>query len=205
MIPDPFSADDVEVTRTETAYQGFFRIDRIHLRHRTFAGGWTGEFSRELFERGEAVCILLYDPFRDCVVLTEQFRIGALNDERSPWLLELVAGMVEEGESYEEVAARETAEEAGCSFYQLLPVCRYWVSPGGTSERVQIYCGLIDSEGVGGIHGLEHENEDIRLVSLSFGEAWQALENGLINNAATIMALQWLKIHLDDIRTAAPV
>lgn len=205
MIPDPFSADDVEVTRTETAYQGFFRIDRIHLRHRTFAGGWTGEFSRELFERGEAVCILLYDPFRDCVVLTEQFRIGALNDERSPWLLELVAGMVEEGESYEEVAARETAEEAGCSFYQLLPVCRYWVSPGGTSERVQIYCGLIDSEGVGGIHGLEHENEDIRLVSLSFGEAWQALENGLINNAATIMALQWLKIHQDDIRTAAPV
>lgn len=205
MIPDPFSADDVEVTRTETAYQGFFRIDRIHLRHRTFAGGWTGEFSRELFERGEAVCILLYDPFRDCVVLTEQFRIGALNDERSPWLLELVAGMVEEGESYEEVAARETAEEAGCSFYQLLPVCRYWVSPGGTSERVQIYCGLIDSDGVGGIHGLEHENEDIRLVSLSFGEAWQALENGLINNAATIMALQWLKIHQDDIRTAAPV
>lgn len=205
MIPDPFSADDVEVSGTETAYQGFFRIDRIHLRHRTFAGGWTDDFTRELFERGEAVCILLYDPLRDCVVLTEQFRIGALNDERSPWLLELVAGMVEEGESYEEVAARETAEEAGCSFYQLLPVCRYWVSPGGTSERVQIYCGLIDSDGVGGIYGLEHEHEDIRLVSLSFADAWQALESGVINNAATIMALQWLKIHQDDIRTAAPV
>ena len=194
MIPQSFGPDGVQVLSTETGYQGFFRIDKIRLRHKTFAGGWTGEFTRELFERGEAVCVLLYDPHKDCVVLTEQFRIGALNDERSPWLLELVAGMVEPGERYEEVAARETHEEAGCAFYQLLPVCRYWVSPGGTSERVQIYCGLIDSTGVGGIHGLAEEHEDIRLVTLSFADAWQALESGIINNAATIMALQWLKI-----------
>ncbi|WP_430460589.1 NUDIX domain-containing protein [Thalassolituus sp. LLYu03] len=195
MIPDTFGPQDVEIAGVETGYQGFFRIDKIRLRHKTFAGGWTGEFTRELFERGEAVCVLLYDPAKDVVVLTEQFRIGALADERSPWLLELVAGMVEEGESYEAVAERETFEEAGCHFYRLLPVCRYWVSPGGTSERVQIFCGLIDSDGVGGLHGLAEEHEDIRLVSLPFAEAWQALEDGVINNAATIMALQWLKLH----------
>lgn len=190
-----FVTDDVDIVKTESVFKGFFRIDKVTLKHRLFRGGWTTEFTRELFERGEAVCVLLYDPVRDVVTLVEQFRIGALHDERSPWLLELVAGMVEEGEQYDEVARRETQEEAGCEFYKLLPICRYWVSPGGTSERVQLYCGLIDSDGVGGIHGLEEEHEDIRLVSLPFSQAWDLQEQGAINNAATIMALQWLKIH----------
>jgi len=190
-----FNIEDVQIVKNDTAYHGFFRIDKITLRHRLFNGGWSDEFSRELFERGEAVCVLLYDVQRDVVVLVEQFRIGALQDERSPWLLELVAGMVEEGESYEDVAARETEEEAGCGYNRLLPICRYWVSAGGTSERIKLYCGLIDSDGVGGIHGLAEENEDIRLVSLSFAEAWNLMEKGDINNAAAIMALQWLKIH----------
>ena len=193
---DPeFVRDDVQIVKTETVFKGFFRIDKVTLRHKLFRGGWSGEFPRELFERGEAVCVLLYDPQRDGVTLVEQFRIGALDDERSPWLLELVAGMVEPGESAEDVARRETEEEAGCRFYDLLPVCRYWVSPGGTSERVHLFCGLIDSEGVGGIHGLEEENEDIRLVKMTFTDAWQRLEKGDINNAATIMALQWLKLN----------
>ena len=190
-----FVTDDVDIVKTESVFKGFFRIDKVTLKYRLFRGGWTTEFTRELFERGEAVCVLLYDPVRDVVTLVEQFRIGALHDERSPWLLELVAGMVEEGEQYDEVARRETQEEAGCEFYKLLPICRYWVSPGGTSERVQLYCGLIDSDGVGDIHGLEEEHEDIRLVSLPFSQAWDLQEQGAINNAATIMALQWLKIH----------
>lgn len=197
-----FTRDDIEITGTSTAYKGFFRIDKISLRHRLFGGGWSGEFSRELFERGEAVCVLLYDRQRDVVVLTQQFRIGALADEHSPWLLELVAGIVEDGESYEEVAERETQEEAGCRYQQLIPICHYWVSPGGSSERVKLYCGLIDSDGVEGVHGLAEENEDIRLVTLSFADAWQAVCDGNINNAAGIMALQWLKIHHAELQSA---
>src|SRR5690606_12152226 len=72
-----FNRDDVELLGREVLFQGFFRLDRLRLRHRTFAGGWTPEFTRELFERGEAVCVLLFDPLRDRVVLTEQFRPGA--------------------------------------------------------------------------------------------------------------------------------
>lgn len=196
ILPAPeYSRDDVEIVDNKRAFDGFFAIDTLTLRHKRFNSGWTGSFQRELFERGEAVCVLLYDPARDVVVLAEQFRIGALADERSPWLLELVAGMVEEGENYEEVAARETEEEAGCTFYELLPICNYWVSPGGTSERVQLYCGLVDSHGIGGVHGLEEENEDIRLHTFGFDQVYAAVESGEINNAATIMALQWLKIH----------
>ena len=196
-----YSRADVDIVGNKRSFDGFFAIDTLTLRHKRFDGRWTGEFTRELFERGEAVCVLLYDPDKDCVVLAEQFRIGSLADERSPWLLELVAGMVEPGESYEDVAARETEEEAGCAFYKLIPICNYWVSPGGTSERVQLYCGLINSEGVGGTHGLEEENEDIRLHTLSFEQAYGAVESGEINNAATIMALQWLKIHQAELIT----
>lgn len=195
-----FSHDDVELLGRDVMFQGFFRLDRLRLRHRTFAGGWTPEFTRELFERGEAVCVLLFDPLRDRVVLTEQFRPGALADEQSPWLLEVVAGMVEPGETYEDVARRESLEEAGCVVEQLLPICRYWVSPGGTSERVALYCALIDSEPLGGLHGMADEHEDIRLCSLPFSEAWRLLEQGRINNAATIMALQWLKLNHSNLR-----
>ena len=196
-----FGAQDVVVEQRETLFQGFFRIDRITLRHRRFDGGWTGSFTRELFERGEAVCVMLYDPALDELIFTEQFRIGVAGSEQSPWLTELVAGCVEPGESYEEVARRETLEEAGCCFEELIPICRYWVSPGGTSERVQLYCGLLDSQGVDGIHGLEEENEDIRLRRTGFDAAWQALEDGTINNAATIIALQWLNINRDNLRS----
>ena len=195
-----YKQTDVEITRHEVLFQGFFRLDKLHLRHRTFRGGWTPVFTREIFERGEAVCVLLYDPQRDAVVLTEQFRPGALADEHSPWLLEVVAGMVEKGEQYEDVARREALEEAGCAIEQLLPICRYWVSPGGTSERVALFCALVDSQPLGGLHGLAEEHEDIRLCTLSFSDAWHLLQQGRINNAATIMALQWLKLNHNDLR-----
>lgn len=191
----PMRAEDVKIGKKEVVFQGFFRMEKITLGHRRFNGEWLGPFTRELFERGEAVCVLLYDPARDHVVLTEQFRIGAIEDDRSPWLIELVAGVVEAGETYEDVAQRESQEEAGCVPSKLIPICNYWVSPGGTSERVALYCGLINSEGVGGLHGLDDEHEDIRVHNVRFDEAYEAVESGIINNAATIMALQWLKIN----------
>ena len=146
-------------------------------------------------DRGEAVCVLLYDPKREVVVLTEQFRIGALEDDRSPWLLELVAGMIESGEQPEDVARRESIEEAGCHIDALKPIHSYWVSPGGTNEKVHIFLGLVDSSILSGIHGLEHENEDIRLVKLGIEEAFAAVKAGTINNAATLIALQWLELN----------
>ncbi|WP_221793048.1 NUDIX domain-containing protein [Oceanobacter mangrovi] len=198
-----FGHEDWQLEKRETVFQGFFRMDRLSLRHRTFAGDWTPVFERELFERGEAVCVMLFDPARDRLIFTEQFRIGALADGHSPWLIELVAGMVEDGESWEAVAERETLEEAGCRFQQLIPIHHYWASPGGCSEKIHLYCGLLDSDGVGGLHGLEDEHEDIRLVVMSFDEAWQLLESGRINNAASIIALQWLKIHHSELLAPA--
>ncbi|MFT6914530.1 MAG: ADP-ribose pyrophosphatase [Motiliproteus sp.] len=190
-----FSRDDVELLKRERVFDGFFKLDRVHLRHRRFEGGWSEPLVRELFIRDDAVCVLPYDPISDCVLLIEQFRVGALLDERSPWLFELVAGIVEPGESVTDVAHREMEEEAGAKLLALEPICRCHVSPGGSQEAIQLFCGLIQSEGLGGLHGLAHEGEDIRATVMSRQEAHQALLDGVINNAGTIMALQWLALN----------
>lgn len=184
---------DIELVDCETGYRGFFRLERYRLRHRLFAGGMSPLITRELFERGHAAAILLFDAVLDQIVLVEQFRIGALNAEGGAWLYEIVAGIIEPGEEAEEVVRRESVEEAGCEVGRIEKICDYMVSPGGTSERISLYCGQVDSRNVGGIHGLAHEGEDIRVFSVSFQEAVDMLMSGDLNTASPIMALQWLQ------------
>lgn len=192
--------DDIEIIEKSNRYTGFFRIDFYRLRHRLFGGGWSGEIRRELFERGHAAAVLPYDPKADAVVLIEQFRIGALVAGLPPWQVEVVAGIIEKGEDPAEVARREAVEEAGCHVTDLIPLYRYAVSPGGASESCQLYCGRVDSAGLGGIHGLADENEDIRVRVHPFAEAMRLLESGPVNSAVTIIALQWLALNRDALR-----
>ena len=195
-------ADGVELLGKSQRYSGFFRINGYRLRHRLFAGGWSGVIEREVFERGHAVGVLPYDPVADSIVLIEQFRIGALIAGMSPWLIEVVAGIIEEGEAPEEVARRETLEEAGLEIRALMPMCRYLVSPGGSSESVLLYCGRVDSRGAGGIHGLAEEHEDIRVDRVAYEEAMHLLEEGRVTNSVSLIALQWLALHRDRVRAA---
>ena len=189
--------DDVEVSSTDVCYDGFFKISKLTLRHRKFDGDMTPWFSRELFQRGNAVGVLLYDPHLHKIALVEQFRIGALAREGSPWLHEVVAGMIDTDESPKQVAARECFEEAGVAVTvdQLLPICDYLVSPGGVDERFYLYCALVDLANVGGVFGLESENEDIRLATYSITEAQQLMQTGAVDNSATIICLQWLLLN----------
>lgn len=194
------TAEDVEVLSREHCFKGFYRLDRLRLRHRQFAGDMGPVLSRELFVRPDAVCVLPYDPIRDEVVLIEQFRVGALGKDANPWLLELVAGLIDKDEQPEEVAHREAQEEADLLLGPLWPVTRYFPSPGGSDEFVHLYIGRCDSQGAGGVHGLAEEGEDIRVHVLPFSEAWQAVSDGVINNAASIIAIQWLALHRDEVR-----
>jgi ADP-ribose pyrophosphatase len=156
--------------------------------------------TRELFERGHAAAVLPYDPVLDQVVLLEQFRIGALMAPGGPWLLEIVAGIIEPGETAAAVVQREMLEEAGCHLLALEPICDYLVSPGGTSERISLYCGRVDASGAGGIHGLAEEGEDIRVSAVSFAEAMALLASGRLNSASPIIALQWLQMNRGRLR-----
>jgi len=198
---------DVEVIRKQTVFKGYFQVDAYELKHRLFDGGWSRPIRRELFERGHAVAAILFDPDRDALVLIEQFRIGAyvgaempwFGDATSPWLIEIVAGIIEDGEDLEDVVRREAREEAGCEIGEMFEVMKYFATPGACTESLIIYCGRVDSSKIDGIHGLEEEGEDIRVRVVPCREAFDWLESGKITNATSLIALQWMRIHHDEV------
>lgn len=190
----------IDLRERVTTFQGYFRIDRYRLRHRRFDGGWTDEMTREVFERGHAASVLLYDPERDAVVLIEQFRAGAYAAGMEPWVVEVVAGIIEEGESPEQVVRREAIEEAGCEIGALEAIGKVLLSQGGCSETLEMFCGQVDSRNAGGVHGVAHEHEDIRAFVLPADEALERLAQGKYVNAPIVMHLQWLALNRERMR-----
>ncbi|MGK0498560.1 MAG: ADP-ribose pyrophosphatase [Oceanicoccus sp.] len=199
--PPIFSRADVELLDDNSAYQGFFQIRCLKLRHRLFQGGWSDTIKRELFKRHDAVGVLLVDPKLQAVALIEQFRVGMYGSkhgeqqQHSPWSLELVAGLIDKDEVPAEVAARESEEEAGTVIKALAPIAEFYSSPGGSNEYFYLFAGLADLSTAGGIHGLVEEGEDIRVHVVTLPVLWQLLEQGKLNNAHTLIAVQWLKMH----------
>lgn len=192
-----FTKEDCDLKEVRTVYQGFFTLQVYRFKHRLFAGGWSEEYEREIFERGESACVLLYDPEQDKVVLVEQFRAAAMASPSGPWSLELVAGMVDKGNKPEQTVRQEVQEEAGCQVQNLFPIGSCLLSPGGTTERVWLFCGTVDSTAVGGIHGLDDEHEDIKVHVVSRLQAFEWLEEDAIDNATTIIGLRWLQVNWD--------
>jgi ADP-ribose pyrophosphatase len=185
----------VIIEQEKIVYRGFFSIKEYHLRHRLFAGGWSNTITREVFVRGDAVGVLLYDPKQQAVVLVEQFRPGALKDAHSPWVIEIVAGGIPTGETPEATAIKEVFEETGLEVNQVHPMVSYYASPGGNAEKFHLFYAIIDASFAGGIYGLKDEDEDIRVRVFSLEECQRALAAGNVNNALTLIALQWLQLH----------
>jgi ADP-ribose pyrophosphatase len=193
--PASLSRDDVEVVEKTTVYKGRFQVDRYVLKHKLHGGGWSQPFVREVFERGHAAAVLPYDPVLDRVVLIEQFRPGAYAAGMHPWLVEAVAGIIDPGETAEQVVRREAVEEAGVEIGEIEPVATCMVTPGACSEYVSIYVGRVDASTCGGVHGLAHEHENIRAFTLSVDEAEKKLAAHEFTNVVTIVALQWLLLN----------
>ena len=194
-----FSKSDYLIQTREKRFNGFLRVDTIKLKHKLFLGDWSPEINRELLVREEAVGVLLFDPKRDEIVLVRQFRVGLVDKGDSPWILELVAGMVEVGEELAEVALREVREESNAEVSKLIKICDYFSSPGISSEKVRLYLGIVASEDMGGFYGLENENEDIEVVVMPYEKAIKVMKKGCLANAMSIIALQWLELNKSDI------
>jgi ADP-ribose pyrophosphatase len=194
-----YNQNDVSITAINTQYQGFFKLDEYQLKHKLFSNKFSNEITREVFERGDAVVVMLYDPKHDNLLLLEQFRAGALRTEKTPWLIEFVAGMFNSDESPIDVAIREAKEETNITLRpeNVKPIMKYLSSPGGMSECIHLYWAEFDSTRVtsGSVHGLDEENEDILLHLTSRVEALALLNEGKIINAATIVGLQWLAMN----------
>jgi ADP-ribose pyrophosphatase len=195
-----FSHSDYRIKSTETVFKGFFKMTKTVLEHRLFAGGWSKPLTRELFKRGDAVGVLLYDPVNHLVGLVEQFRLGAMDEKQGPWQYEVVAGMMSRDENPQQVAIRELKEETGEEVEKLIPICDYLVSVGGTDEKMYMYCGLLDLTGKGGIFGLDGEGEDIRFHVWPYDEVMQAFSEGLLNSAAMTISMLWLQLKHSELR-----
>ena len=191
----PFTQNDYLIEKREVVYQGIFRVATYHLRFRLFNGDMSETVIREVFERKSVVALLPYDPTNDTVILIEQFRPGALANPQSPWLMEIIAGTFDANEKPKEAAHRETLEESGCEILDLLPICEYFVSPGGSNEYLFLFCGHVHTNNAGGIFGVQAEHEDIRNIILPIDEALIMLQKGQIKTPPAIIGLQWLQLN----------
>ena len=190
-----FSRSDIQMMSKSSLYQGFFELNQYQFKHKLYAGGWSDTVTREVFERGHAVVVLPYDQKTDQVVLIEQIRLPAAETTEHPWLLELVAGMIEPNESIEDVAERELYEEAGLKAKSLHKINSYLASPGGCTERFYFFWADVDASKAKGLHGLASEHEDIRLQVMSRIDAYNLVVSGDIENASTVLGLQWLQLN----------
>jgi len=184
------------ITAKRVLFQGFFKIEELTIDHEAFSGERLQNVRREVFKRGEAVGVLLMDRTSRELIMVEQFRVGAaVAGEENPWLLELVAGIVEPGETLEDVASRECFEETGCTPFELFPIHSYWSSPGGSDEKIHLYGAYTDASDALEHAGLESEHEDIRVVKVSWEQAFEWLQAGKLNNAMTLIGIQWLMLN----------
>jgi ADP-ribose pyrophosphatase len=205
----------IQIDSIDTEFDGFFKMRRLRFRHSLYRGGWSPQIEREVFCRGEAVVVLLYDSQRQQVVLVEQCRPGAVlhryghadlqNNTNSPfqddfdqaWLLEPVAGMIDAGETPQQAGVREVQEEAGIAVDKLEYICELYPSPGGCDELLHLYAADINSANLAQYAGLANHVEDIKVVLLTYAQAKEALRTARFKVATTFIALQWLFFQKD--------
>lgn len=191
-----------EILHRDSLFQGYFRVDRFHVRQELYAGGWSDVFSREVFDGGKvAAVVLLFDPHQDKVILIEEFRPGPMAKGDDPFLIECVAGCVNPGETHEQTARREALEEAGCEVQELQRIFAYYPSPGCMSEHTTLFVGRTKAPQDGILCGLSHEGEDIRVVVLDAMQAISLLYTGRLRDASSIIAMQWFALNHTELRS----
>lgn len=196
-----FEEVDVEVMSSKSIHKGHFELKLHKLRFKKFSGDWSEWIEREQICIASSAAVVLYDPKKEVVIMIEQFRLGALEQQSSPWLLEIVAGYVEPGETPEQSVEREAWEEAHCKVEKLIPICEFYTTPGGSNERTSIFCGLCDSSNVEGIYGNAQEQEDIKVHVLPVKEVLRILEKGMLTSSSTMIGLQWLRDNRDQLHS----
>lgn len=196
------SGKKTELIGREQLYDGFFSAERVELRHQDFDGGWTSAMKREILHIGGVAAVLLYDPEKDHVVLLEQFRTAAwLTPEvESPMMIECVAGLMEDGEDAAECAVREAKEESGCDVTDIEKVFAIMPSPGSLQEYCNLFIGRISGGTHGGTFGNADENEHIRTHVVPVQDAFDMVARGEILHSLTVILLQWLQLHREELR-----
>ena len=214
-----FNSDDVTVLNKQRVYDGHYQVYRLELQHACFSGDLSPVVVREQLVRHNAASAVLYDPKQDSLILVEQMRVGLIKGglikgqsfesygdspdspaSDSPWLLEIVAGLIDPGETPEDAIRRESIEETGYEILDLIPILKFYNTPGGFTELTYVYCGIVDSQ-----HPLPHRNldddEDLKVHIIKLPEFKDVDLGRWVTSASTVIALQWLIEHSQRIKT----
>lgn len=176
-------------------YDGFFKMNEVTLKYRKYDGNWSNNIKRELFGGAQVAAVLPYDPISKEIILIQQFRPGTISKDIDHYLDEIVAGIIDEGESPEIAAKRECLEETGCEVKKLIPIQGYFPAPGSSESFYHLFLGEVKSFKGSKIQGLENENEDIFVKCFKINEVRKKMEDRKILNGLTLIALQWFFLH----------
>jgi nudix-type nucleoside diphosphatase (YffH/AdpP family) len=186
----------VTIHSKKRVFDGFFKIDEAELSFERFDGEMSRPVTRLCFERGDSVAALIFNPDSGSVLLVEQFKYPTYDDGPG-WIIETVAGIAEPGETAEAAIRREVLEEVGYEVERLEPIAEFYVTPGGSSERILLYYAEVTDAGkVADGGGVASEDEDIRTVELSLADVERLLATGGLQDAKTLVGVQWLQNRL---------
>lgn len=202
-----YSNNDYQILSQERLFSGFLKVERMTVQHRTFQPQHTTTppedvvIHRELLHRPHAAGALLYNDQQQRFALIEQFRVGAIRDEHSPWQLEIVAGVLDGDESPETCIRRECVEESGCEVEHLTHLFTFYPSAGACSELFDLYAVHAQLPEHGGqVLGMADEGENILLHIFDYQDVPALLTSGRLRNAPVIMAIQWLAQHIQQLQ-----
>lgn len=191
---------NVKITKRERILDSFFKVDAVTVDHDCFNGGRFHNIRREVIQRADTVSVLLYDSHHDLILFVRQIRVPLLDrtDRESPWAVEIIAGTIDWQAAPEQVAKAEAKEESGIELESLIPIYSYFPSTGSDSGKMHLYLGLCDLSNAGGYYGVEEEGEDIEAFVVSRVRAFEMLDEGVLDNGFTMIAMLWLQLHYQD-------
>ena len=185
-----------KIVSKKNLYDGFFKMNEIVLKYKKYDGTWTNSISRELFGGAQVSAVLPYDPLKKEIILIQQFRPGTISKNLDNYLIEIVAGIIDEGETPEDAAKRECFEETGCVIKKLIPIQGYFPAPGSSESFYHLFLGETETFSGTRIMGLENENEDIKVQSFKSSKVREIMQKGKILNGLTLIALQWFFLNI---------
>ena len=185
-----------KVTNKKNLYDGFFKMNEISLKYKKYDGSWSNEIKRELFGGAQVSAVLPFDPIKKKIVLIQQFRPGTISKNTNNYLNEIVAGIIDPGESPEIAAKRECFEETGYKIKKLAPIQGYFPAPGSSESFYHLFLGEVDSKNGKKIMGLDNENEDILVESFKVNQVKKMMQEGKFINGLTLIAIQWFFLNI---------
>lgn len=183
------------IKNTEVLSDNHYVLNKVTFDYQKKDGSWITQ-RREVYDRGNGAAILLYNKQQKTVILTRQFRLPTfVNGNSTGMMLEVCAGLLDQ-DNPEQCIIRETEEETGYRITNVTKVMETYMSPGAVTEILYLFVGEYDesmrvSEG----GGVAHEEENIEVIEMPFDEAYARIESGQMQDAKTIILLQYAKIN----------